>query len=186
MWWKLLTPGKTVNVEETKQQRNSPPSPVPYALRSARKEINATPSSPLNKKVLFAVTPTPSVGKDAPLKKRKREHNETGKSEEGDVATGATGANTEFEEQISEKEGDVSSLELTQRQLGLGPCYFVPGTQSDGTQSDGTQLGTQPEGLHNLGPKEISKEVSFRIWNFFYICMNTLFMMEWYFIYSVF
>lgn len=108
--------------------------------------------------MLFAVTPTPSVGKDAPLKKRKREHNEAEKSEEGDVATASA-----FEEQNSEKEGDVSSLELTQRQPGLGPCYFVPGTQSDGTQSDGTQLGTQPEGLHNLGPKEISKEVSFRI-----------------------
>lgn len=150
-WWKLLTAFKSVKGEEKKQPANSPSSPLPYALKIAGNKIDATPNSPLNKKVLFAVTPTPSVGKDAPLKKRKREHNETEKPEEGDVATGS-----EYEEENSEIE--VSSLELTQRQPGLGPCYFVA-TQSDGTQSDGTQLGTQPEGQENVGPKEISKEV---------------------------
>lgn len=108
--------------------------------------------------MLFSLTPTPSVGKDAPLKKRKREYNETGKSEEGDVATGS-----EYEEENSE------SLELTQRQPGLGPCYFGPGTQSDGTQSDGTQLGTQPEGQENAGPKEISKEVLVFKYEIFFI-----------------
>lgn len=143
----MLIVGKTGKVEDKKLQTNIPSSPIPYALRSAGKKIDKTPISPLNKKVLFVATPTPSVGKEAPVKKRKREGIETDNPQEGDEDI-----DSEYEEENSEKE--VFSPDLTQKQPGLGPCYFVPGSQSDGTQP-----GTQPEGQRNVLLEEVNKEV---------------------------
>ncbi|KAF3329802.1 Ulp1 protease family, C-terminal catalytic domain-containing protein [Carex littledalei] len=129
--------GKAAKVEE-KKGAHKPSSSIGVVTRSCAKLLEETPSSPLNKRVLYSVTPTPSVGKDAPVKRRKKEGNKIGdvegKKENPEEGTDKITPEDVGVETFSESE-ETLEPQLTQNESVLQ--YGEIGTQYGGTLSDG-------------------------------------------------